>query len=56
LRGNIFNLGGGNEAPHTWPDGTTRHGAMGQSAAGTDVAVDMTKGGLTACVSPDALS
>jgi hypothetical protein len=56
LRGNIFNIGGGNEVPRVWPDGTIRHGAMGQSAAGTDVAVDVTEGGLTARVSPDALS
>jgi hypothetical protein len=55
--GEIFiNQGGDNEAPRAWPDGTTRHGAVGQSAAGTDVAVDVTEGGLTARASPDALS
>jgi hypothetical protein len=45
----------GNEASHAWPDETTRHGAMGQSAAETDMAVDVTEGGLTAGVSADAL-
>jgi hypothetical protein len=55
--GEIFiNQGGGNEAPRAWPDGTARRGAVGQSAAGTDVAVDVTEGRLTARVSPDALS
>jgi hypothetical protein len=47
--GEIFiNQGGGNEAPRAWPDGTARRGAVGQSAAGTYVAVDVTEGGLTA--------
>jgi hypothetical protein len=55
--GEIFiNHDGGNEAPCTWPDGTARHGAVGQSAAGTDVAVGVTEGGLTVRASPDALS
>jgi hypothetical protein len=31
-------------------------GAVGQSAAGTDMAVDMTEGGLTARASTDALN
>jgi hypothetical protein len=26
LRGNIFNLGGDNEAPHAWPDETAMRG------------------------------
>jgi hypothetical protein len=52
----FINQGGGNEAPRTWADGTARRGAMGRSAAGTDVAVDVTEDGLTARVSPDALS
>jgi hypothetical protein len=50
--GEIFiHQGGGNEAPHAWPDGIARRGA-----AGIDVAVDVTEGGLTARASPDALS
>jgi hypothetical protein len=52
----FINRGGSNEAPRAWPDGTARRGAVGQSAAGTDVAVDVTEGGLTARMSPDALS
>jgi hypothetical protein len=53
--GEIFiNHDSGNEAPRGWPDGTARSGAVGQSAAGTDVAVDVTEGGLTARASPDA--
>jgi hypothetical protein len=51
----FINQGGGNETPHTWPDGTARCGTMGQSAAGTDVAVDVTEGGLTARASLAAL-
>jgi hypothetical protein len=31
-------------------------GAVGQSAAGTDMAVDVTEGGLTAGASTDALN
>jgi hypothetical protein len=54
--GEIFINQGGNEAPRAWPDGTARRWAMGQSTAGTDVAVNATEGGLTACASPDALS
>jgi hypothetical protein len=50
------NRGGGNEAPRASPDGTARCGVVGQSAAGTDVAVDMTEGELTVHTSPDALS
>jgi hypothetical protein len=55
--GEIFiNHDDSNEAPRALPDGTPRRGAMGQSAAGTDVAVDVTEGRLTARASPDALS
>jgi hypothetical protein len=39
-----------------WLDGTTRRGAVGQSAMGTDVAVDVTEGGLTASASIDELN
>jgi hypothetical protein len=42
--------------PRAWPDETARRGAVGQSAAGIDVEVDVTEGGLTARASPDALS
>jgi hypothetical protein len=52
----FINQGGDNEAPRTWPNGAARRGAMGQSAAGTDVAVDVTEGRLIARASPDALS
>jgi hypothetical protein len=47
---------GGNEAPRAWPDGTARRGAVGQSTVGTDVAVDVTEGGLIARASLDASS
>jgi hypothetical protein len=39
-----------------WPDGIARRGAMGQSAAGIDVAVDVTKGILIVHASLDVLS
>jgi hypothetical protein len=52
----FINHDGGNEAPRAWPDGTTRRGAVGQSAAGTDVAVDVTEGELATRASPDAPS
>jgi hypothetical protein len=52
----FINHDSGNEAPHAWPDGTARRGTVGQSAVGTDVAVDVTEGGLTARASPDTLS
>jgi hypothetical protein len=52
----FFNQGGGNEASRAWPDGTTIRGVVGQSAAGTDVAVDVTEGGLTARASADELN
>jgi hypothetical protein len=42
LQKDIFNQGGGNEAPHVWPDETTRRGGRGQSTARTDMAVNMT--------------
>jgi hypothetical protein len=42
--------------PRMWLDGTTRRGAVGQSAMGTDVAVDVTEGGLTASASIDELN
>jgi hypothetical protein len=45
----------GNEASRAWPDETTRRGAVGPSAAETDMAVDVTEGGLTAGASADAL-
>jgi hypothetical protein len=45
----------GNEASRAWPDETTRHGAVGPSPAETDMAVDVTEGGLTAGASADAL-
>jgi hypothetical protein len=55
--GEIFiNQGGGNEAPRAWSNGSARRGTVGQSAAGIDVVVDVTEGGPTARVSPDALS
>jgi hypothetical protein len=38
-----------------WPDETTRHGAVGQSAVETDMAVDVTEGGLTVGASADVL-
>jgi hypothetical protein len=52
----FINQGGSNEVPRAWPDETARRGAVGQSAAGIDVEVDVTEGGLTARASPDALS
>jgi hypothetical protein len=45
----------GNEASRAWLDETTRHGAVGQSAAETDMAVDVTEGGLIVGTSADAL-
>jgi hypothetical protein len=45
----------GNEAPRAWLEETTRRGAVGQSAMETDMAVDVTEGGLTAGASADAL-
>jgi hypothetical protein len=48
----FINHDGGSEVPRAWPDGTARRGAMGQSAVGIDVAVDVTEGGLTAHASP----
>jgi hypothetical protein len=54
-KGYLLNQGSGNEAPRAWPDETTRCGAVGQSAAGTDMAVDVTEGGLTAGASADTL-
>jgi hypothetical protein len=41
--------------PHAWPDETTRRGAAGQSAVGTDMAVGVTEGGLTVSALVDAL-
>jgi hypothetical protein len=38
-----------------WPDEPPGVGVVGQSAAGTDMAVDVTKGGLTAGASAHAL-
>jgi hypothetical protein len=38
-----------------WPNETTRRGAVGQSAAGTDMAVGVSEGGLTAGASADAI-
>jgi hypothetical protein len=52
----FFNQGGGNEVPRAWPDGTARRGAVGQSAAGTNMAVDVIEGRLIAGASTDALS
>jgi hypothetical protein len=55
--GKIFiNQDDGNEAPRVWPDETARCGAVGQSAAGTDVAGDVTEGRLTVRASTDVLS
>jgi hypothetical protein len=45
----------GNETSHVWPDETTRRGVVCQSAAETDMAVDVTEGRLIAGVSADAL-
>jgi hypothetical protein len=45
----------GNEVSHAWPDETTRRGAEGQSVTETDMAVDVTEGGLTVGASEDAL-
>jgi hypothetical protein len=39
---------------HAWHDKTTRRGAMGQSAVGTDMAVGVTEGRLTVSTSADA--
>jgi hypothetical protein len=55
-RGIFFNQGGGNGAPRALPDGTARRGAVGQSATGTDMAVDVTEGRLIARASIDALN
>jgi hypothetical protein len=41
--------------PRAWPDGTTRRGAVGRSAVGTDMAVSVTEGGLMVSASADAL-
>jgi hypothetical protein len=41
--GDFLNQCNGIEAPHAWPGGTIRHGAAGQSAAGTDMANGVTK-------------
>jgi hypothetical protein len=38
----FFNQGGGNEASRAWPDKTTKRGGRGQSAMGTDMAVNVT--------------
>jgi hypothetical protein len=53
--GKYLNWSSGNEAPRAWPDGTARHGAMGQSAAGADVEIDVTEGILTKGTSAGAL-
>jgi hypothetical protein len=42
LQKDIFNQGGANEAYRAWPDETTRRGGHGQSAANTDMAVNVT--------------
>jgi hypothetical protein len=34
LRKDIFNQGGGNEAPHAWPNETTRRGSHGSVGRG----------------------
>jgi hypothetical protein len=41
--------------PRAWPDETTKRGAVGQSAAETDMAVDGTEGGLIVGASADVL-
>jgi hypothetical protein len=51
----FFNQGDGNEAPRARPDGTTRRGTVGQSTAGTNMAVGVTEGGLMVSASVDAL-
>jgi hypothetical protein len=38
----------GNEASSAWPDETTRHGVVGKLVMETDMAIDLTEGGLTA--------
>jgi hypothetical protein len=51
---NSQNQCSGIEAPHAWPGETIKCGATGQSAAGTDVAVGVTKGGLAVITSASA--
>jgi hypothetical protein len=52
--GNFSNRCSGIEAPRTWPGETIMRGATGQSAAGTDVAVGVSEGGLAVITSANA--
>jgi hypothetical protein len=52
--GDFLNQCSGIEAPRVWPGKTIRRGAAGQSAAGTDMAVGVTEGGLAVITSANA--
>jgi hypothetical protein len=52
--GNFLNQCSGIEAPRAWPGKTIMRGVAGQLAAGTDVAVGMTEGGLAVITSASA--
>jgi hypothetical protein len=51
---NFQNQCSGIEAPRAWPGETIRRGAAGQSAAGTDMTVGVTEGGLAVITSANA--
>jgi hypothetical protein len=52
--GDFINQCSGIEAPRAWPSETIRRGAASQSAAGTDMADGVTKGGLAVITSTKA--